>query len=58
MLASGKKEEALTRYRALLDLPADDKTKAEIQTKLKQAMPEGGEGAKGNAKETKPDAKP
>ncbi len=56
MLTIGKKEEALSRYRALLELSGDDKAKAALRTKIEHATASAG--AEGHGRETKSDAKP
>ena len=58
LLTDGKKEEALTRYRALLDLPGDAKSRADIRAKMEKVAVVGGDGLEGRGKESKPDAKP
>lgn len=62
LLAAGKKEEALSRYNALLDLPEDTKAKTDLEAKRKAAggPPTPGIGEKGEAqsKGSKVDAKP
>jgi len=57
MLAAGKREEALTRYQALLDLPVDKDAKAALQLKVKAASSRTLSGEE-HVKESKTDAKP
>jgi len=57
MVAAGKREEALTRYQALLDLPVEGDAKAALQLKVKTASSRTLSRA-GHGKESKPDAKP
>ena len=56
MLAAGKKEEAFSRYQALLDLPGDHDLKAALQSKLKAVSPKALRREE-REKESKPNAK-
>ena len=58
LLSAGKKEEALSRYRALLDLPGDRKATAELASKIQAAVGKDGNGAAGLKKGRRPDARP
>ena len=52
LLAAGKKEEALSRYQAVLDLTVDRKMRAALESKIKAAKR-----TEGNGKGPQPDAK-
>ncbi len=58
LLAAGSREEALSRYHALLDLPGDAKTKAGIRAKMGPAVRIGADGVRGHSIGSKSNEKP
>lgn len=58
LLAAGKKDEALSRYQALLDVPGDPKALEGIAAKIRTITHADGERKDGRGKGTPPDAKP